>query len=81
VDLGFVLQNPHRRQIVFHLLESRQHAMAVGSDFRIITRARPLSEGSASSHIEYGPQGRRPTDSLENEARYPLPYYNRSVRV
>jgi hypothetical protein len=41
LDLGFVLQDSHGRQIIFHLLESSEHALSICGGLEVISR-RPL---------------------------------------
>ena len=59
LNLGLVLQNPHRRQIVFHLLKSIQHRLSIVRDLRVISRTRLVGESATSSHVKDGPNGRQ----------------------
>src|SRR4029077_958380 len=60
LDFSFVFQNSHRREIVFHLLESIQDALSIVSDLRVISRTRLVGERTSSSYVKYGANGRQP---------------------
>src|SRR5579863_8856633 len=54
LDLRFVFQNSNGCQIVFHLLESIQHILSIGSDLIVISGTCLIVKSMSSSGIEHG---------------------------
>src|ERR1019366_7488370 len=59
LDLSFVFKDSHRREIVFDLLKSGEHAFAIGSDLIVIGGTRLIVERTPSSTVEHSPQSRQ----------------------